>query len=130
MKFLAEDNQLTITFHGWEAFFALRRKLVIPRGQVTNLEWQPNFQLQKRIWRLAGTDIPLSLWAGIFYGNGKRYFFYVQHPPSLTWYPKGNLQNILSIKLQDNFYQQLLLTCDPDIGAGLLNWWKGTTRPE
>jgi len=127
MKFLAEDDRLVVTLEGSEIFFALKRKLVIPRAQIVDLQWLPESTLAGRLWRIGGADIPRMLWAGRFVGGGKRYFLYVRRPQGLSW-KRGALQmhNTLTITLQDNFYHQVLLTCDPDIGASLLNWFKST----
>lgn len=127
MNFIAEDDRLIVEFAGAEKFWAVKRRLVIPRHNIVDLQWQPNYTLERPLWRLAGSDIPSILWAGRFYGGGQRYFLYVNSPHGITWFrrPKA-LQNILIIKTQDYPYRVILLTCQPDIGAGLLNWWQGT----
>jgi hypothetical protein len=124
MKFIAEDDELTIELQGAEKFWALKSKLVIPRANITDLQWQPNFTAP-RTWRLAGTDLPGNLWAGRFYGSGQKYFLYVHNPRGLTWFRRpSQLQNILSLTTHDYPYAHILLTCQPDIGASLLNWWQ------
>lgn len=125
MKFLAEADNLTVTFEGWEVVWSLKRKLVIPRSQIVDLQWLPETTLAGRLWRIGGADLPRLLWAGRFIGGGKRYFLYLLRPQGLSW-ARGalQLQHTLSITLQDNFYQQVLLTCDPDTGASLMNWFE------
>jgi hypothetical protein len=127
MKFLAEDDTLTITLDAVESFFALKHRLVIKRQDIVNLTWQPELTVNGRLWRFGGTDIPGALYAGHFKGGGQRYFLYIRNPRGgLTWTTNPLLfQNCLSITLKDRFHQQVLLTCDPDIGASLLNWYKG-----
>ncbi|HWB39087.1 MAG TPA: hypothetical protein VG604_02480 [Candidatus Saccharimonadales bacterium] len=126
MKFLAEDDQLTVTLEGVEVFFALKRKLVIKRSDIVDLQWQPKFKLDRRLWRIGGADIPRAVWAGRFIGGGKRYFLYIRGPKGLTWSPTPqDLQNILVITIQNSFYHEILLTCAPDIAASLLNWFHG-----
>jgi hypothetical protein len=126
MRFLAEENELTVTFEGWEIFWALKRKLVIPREQIAELSWQPEYVLARRMLRVAGTDVPGLLWAGRFVGGGKRDFLYVQRPSGVTW--GGNRQpmkEVLVVDLQNNRYDQVIVSCRPDVGAQLTGWFRG-----
>jgi hypothetical protein len=125
VKFLAEDDGLTITFEGAEMFWALKRRLVVPRTQITDLSWHLEYVLPQRILRLAGTDIPRILWAGRFIGGGKRFFLYVQRPRGVTWsHNPQPMPNVLVITLRDNRYIQIIVTCQPDIGPQLEAWWR------
>lgn len=126
MKFLAEEDALTITFEGMEIFWALKRKLIIAREQIVELSWQPEYVLQQKMLRVAGTDVPGLLWAGRFVGGGRRAFLYVQKPVGLTW--GRNLQpmrEVLVVDLQNNPYDQVIISCRPDIGSQLTGWFRG-----
>jgi hypothetical protein len=126
MKFFADDNQLIVTLEGAEVFFGLKRQLIIPRSSIVNLEWQPALNFTERIWRVAGAGIPGVLYAGHFRGNGQRYYLYLRRPRGISW--AGNpieAENVLVITTQHYPYAQILLTCEPDIGASLLNWGQG-----
>jgi hypothetical protein len=125
MKFDVAADHLTVTLQGMEIFFGLRRRLTIPRANIVNLEWQADSGLEGRLWRLAGTDIPTVLYAGYFRGNGQKYYLYLQNPRGLTWLSTPIItQNTLLITTWDFPYKQILLTCQPDIGASLVNWWR------
>jgi hypothetical protein len=126
MKFLAEDDKLTITLEGAEMFWALKRRLVIPRSQIAELTWRPQYVLPRRMLRLAGTDIPGLLWAGRFIGGGQRFFLYVQRPVGVTWSKNPQpMSNVLVVTLQGSRYTQVIMTCQPDIGPQLAAWWRG-----
>jgi hypothetical protein len=125
MKFLAEDDKLTITFEGAEIFWALKRRLVIPRSQISDLSWQAQYVLPQRMLRVVGTDLPGILWAGRFFGGGKRFFLYVQRPIGVTWSRNPQpMSNVLVITLRDNRYIQIIVTRQPDIGQQLEAWWR------
>lgn len=125
MKFLAEDDRLTITFEGMEMFWALKRRLVIPRSQITYLHWQAQQQLPQRMLRLIGTDVPGILWAGRFIGGGNRYFLYVQRPTGVTWSRNPQpMRNTLVISLRTGRYEQVIVTCEPEIGTQIEMWWR------
>jgi hypothetical protein len=131
MKFLAEDDGLTITFEGAEMFWALKRKLVIPRSQIVGLSWENGYVLPQRMLRLLGTDLPGVLWAGRFVGGGQRSFLYVNRPVGVTWGRNPQpMPNVLVLNLRDNRYDQIIVTCQPDIGSQLADWWRGTERLE
>jgi hypothetical protein len=125
MKFVAEDDSLTITFEGMEIFWALKRKLVVPRSQIIDLAWEAQYVLPQRMLRWAGTDLPSVLWAGRFVGGGKRAVLYVQRPVGVSWSRNPRpMQNVLVLNLRDNRYDQIIVTCQPDIGAQLAAWWQ------
>jgi hypothetical protein len=124
MKFVASDQDLTITLEGVEVFFGLKRRLVIPRSSITGLEWRPDFIFEGKLWRMVGSGIPGLLYAGHFRADGQRYYLYLQQPTGVGWV-NGIIraQNVLVITTQDFGYKQIFLTCNPEVGAGLLNWW-------
>lgn len=129
MRFLAEDDSLTITFEGGEVFWALKRKLVIARSQLTDLSWQPGYVLPQRMLRVIGTDIPGLLWAGRFVGGGQRDFLYVQRPTGVTWSRNPQpMKSVLVLTLRDNRFDQVIVSCRPDIGEQLVTWWRNPVR--
>lgn len=129
MKFLAEDDSLTITFEGAEMFWALKHKLVLPRSQIVDLTWQAGYVLPGRMLRVLGTDIPGVLWAGRFVGGGRRDFLYVQRPVGVTWSRNPQPMNsVLVLNLRDNRYDQVIVSCQPDIGEQLTTWWQNPVR--
>lgn len=131
MRFIAEDDRLIIKFEGAEVLWAVRRKLSIPRSVITRMDFQPDFAIDRRILRLAGTNIPGVLDAGYFRSKSQNYFLYLQKPHGLSLI--GDVvraQNVLVITTHDYPYEQILLTCQPDIGGALLNWWEGKTAPD
>jgi hypothetical protein len=131
MKFIAEDSELIIILEGWEIVFGLKRKISIPRDCITSLEWQEDYTFDTHIWRAGGAGIPGVLYAGHFFGGGHRYFLYLLNPRGWNWAKSVIItQNTLVITTQDFAYKQLLLTCKADIGAELINWWRGTSSPK
>lgn len=125
MKFIAEDTELTIKLEGAEVFFGLKRQLVIPRNDIVNLEWQPDFTFTGKLWRVFGSGIPNVLYAGYFRAAGEPYYLYLHQPVGVGWVSGVvRVQDTLVITTQDYRYKQIFLTCNPDVAAGLLNWWK------
>ena len=124
MKFIAEVNQLTIKLEGMEIIWGLRRKIIIPRRKIASLAWTPQFNYTgKSIWRLGGTGAPRLLYAGNYRSADSWYFLYVRRP--MGWISNGKFaaQNMLDISTTDFRYQRIWLSCQPDIGVSLMNWW-------
>ncbi len=127
MKFLAEGDTLTITLEGMEVFWALKRRLSISRSQIIDLNWAAQYVLPRRMLRIAGTDIPSVLWAGRFMGGGVRSFLYVRRPIGVTWGRNPQpMSNVLALQLRDHRYSWVILTCQPEIGSRLVDWWRGS----
>lgn len=124
MKIIAEGEALTIKLEGFEAVASLRRKIVIPRQHITNLTWQPVFTTNQREIRLGGTGLPGLLYAGNWWGKGGWYFLYLHRPQGHPLAGGLSAQNVLSLDLAEYPYKAIWLTCQPDIGASLLNWWE------
>jgi len=122
MQFISEPDQLTVVFQGAEIFLSLKRKMVIPRSSITRLEWLPQYNLAERLFRLIGSDIPNVLFAGRFSTGHRRYFLYLSQVRGWTLMGNVQLQNVLIINTHDFRYDQVLLNCDPEIGASLMNW--------
>lgn len=128
MKFIAEDTTLTIKLTGAEIPLGLKRRLVIPRANISSIEWQPDFSFTGKLWRVAGAGIPGVLYAGHFRAAGQFYYLYLYQPVGVGWVNGVvRARNVLVITTQDYTYKQILLTCNPDVAAGLLNWWKGSS---
>ena len=125
MKFIAEDDALTVKFQGTEVLLGLKRQLVIPRASITSLDWQPQFTFRGKLWRVAGAGLPGLLYAGHFRAAGDLYYLYLYQPVGVGWVNGAvRAQNVLVITTQGYHYKQIFLTCNPDVGAGLLNWWQ------
>lgn len=131
MKFVAEDDKLMILLHGWEVFASLKRKIVVPRSCIRSLDWQPEFVHRGSLIRLVGLGLPGALYAGRYIGNGLRYFIYMQKPRGISWVSTGQVSapNILDIETIDFRYKRLLLSCSPEIGPQLVQWWGSTSSP-
>jgi hypothetical protein len=127
MKFIAENDQLTIRLENIEVLLGLKRALIMPRASIVDLNWYPEYSFDKKVYRMAGAGIVNILYAGHFRGSGLRYFFYLRNPRGISWANSDiTSNNTLVITLQDYPYAQVLVTCQPDIGAQLMKWWRTT----
>ena len=126
MKFLAENETLTITLEGWEIVNGLKRKIVINRGQIADLTWQTEFRFVGSLFRVGGVGLPRVLYAGHFRANGNRAFLYLRQPKGMSWTPHGIITapNVLAITTVNHRYSLILLNCDEQTGKGIANWWK------
>ena len=130
MRFITEDDALTIKLEGIEVFFGLKRRLILPRAKVVSVEWQPLYQFTGRLWRVSGSGIPGLLYAGHFWAAGSLYYLYLHQPLGVGWINGAvRAPNVLVITMADYRYKQLLLTCNQDVAAGVINWWRGNSRP-
>lgn len=131
MKFKADDDKLTITLQGWEMIWALKRKLVIPRSAMADLEWKRQFiNEQGRLFRV-GTGMPGLLYAGSFKGVGGWHFLYLKQASGWPLLDSGRFSapNVLEITTLDYPYVRILVSCREDIGASLTNWYSSGSTP-
>lgn len=131
MKFLADDDGLTIRLEGMEVLWSLRRKIVVPRQKIVSLAWTAQFAYAgERFFRTGGTGAPGLLYAGNYRSAEGWYFLYVHKPKGPHWLTGGvfNAPDILDITTQDFTYKRIMLSCQPDIGASLMNWFSNTPK--
>jgi hypothetical protein len=127
MKFHLEDDSLTITFEGAEQFWALKRKLIVPKASIKHVDWSESFAMHRRElgWRI-GTSIPGWLFAGRFISKQGENFVYLQQPKGLL----GDIEarHVLTVDLLDHSYKRLFITVnDPDIAGQIVVWWSSAT---
>lgn len=125
MKFLAETESLTITLEGAEMLWGLKHKLVVPRDKIIDLMWLPEFNTSNLLLRINGSNVPGLILAGNFRDvtSKETLFVYLQHPKGFTLSRTLHDSNILHITLHDYIYAEILVSCDPETGAGLMNWF-------
>lgn len=126
MKFLAEDDKLTIQLEGLEVLWGFRRRLVIPRPAITSLKWTPQFAYTgNRFFRAGGTSLPGLLYAGTFRSATAWYFLFVRRPKGRNWLTGGSftVPDVLDITTRGYAYERLMLSCQPDVGASLVAWF-------
>jgi hypothetical protein len=122
MKLDLSADELTVTLEGWERMWALRRRLIIPRGKIVHAEWHGEpFKLQASL-RLAGTGLPGVLAAGTFHGQGMKQFFYLRRPQGWRGLTVGN---VLVLDLHDMFYHRVILSCAEADARRVIAWAKG-----
>lgn len=124
MQFLLEDDTLTVFFEDMEQVWALKRKLVIPKINITNVLWQEGVQLPRTElgWRLGGTGLPGVLFAGRFVGHEGKNFVYLLRPQG--WAKAVRVRQVLTIELKDYPYHRLFFTVNkPDIAEQIIGWW-------
>jgi hypothetical protein len=128
MKFLAEDDNLTITLEGWEVLLGLKRKLIIPKTNIMNLTWQPKFVHRGSLFRVVGTGFPGVLYAGRFHANGQRAYLYMKKPRGMSWTADGLVEapNMLVIAIEDFRYPLVLISSTPEVGDRLTSWFRNT----
>lgn len=120
MKFIAQDNQLTIKLEGWEQVWALKRRVQIPHFAIADMYYmdQPKMEDFQGFWRLPGTSLPWRFLAGSFVRKGEREFWYLH---------LGKRQpGMLVVALKDDTlaYDRVRITCKPDIAQGVIGWWR------
>lgn len=127
MKFVAEQDTLTILFEGWEILFGLKRSLTIPRSSIINLSWHPEFVHRGSLFRVVGTGLPGVLYAGYYRANGVRAYLYAKYPRGLSWTADGivTIPNALVITTQQYRYPLVMVTSNPKIGSELRDWFAG-----
>ena len=119
MKLELNEDALTIALEGWERVWALRRRLIIPRGNIVHAEWHGEpFEIHAGL-RLAGTVLPGVLAAGTFCGQGMKQFLYVRRPRG---WRRASAANVLVIDLHDMFYHRVLLSCGQAEAARVVAW--------
>lgn len=126
MKFVAEQNSLTITLEGWEVVLGLKRKLIIPRASITSLTWQQEFVHRGSLFRVFGSGFPGVLYAGYFRANGKRAYLYVRRPRGMSWVADGivTMPKSLVITTENYYYPLTVITSSPEIGTRLEEWFR------
>lgn len=121
MKLDLSEDALTVTLEGWERLWALRRRLIIPRGKIVHAEWHGEpFEIHAGL-RLAGTAVPGVLAAGTFYGQGMKQFLYVRRPQG---WRRATAANVLVVDLHDMFYHRILLSGAEADAARVVAWAK------
>ena len=121
MKLELSADALTVTLRGWERVWALRRRLIIPRGKIVQAEWH-SAPFEIRAWlRLAGTALPGVLAAGTFYGQGMKQFLYVRRQRGSR---HATVANVLVLDLRDLFYRRVVLSCVEADAARVVAWAK------
>jgi hypothetical protein len=124
MKFITDDQQLTIILEGWEVLWGFRRKLIVPKTAIASLSWQADYKFTGSLFRVGGTGFPGVLYAGYFRANGQRAYLYMKKPRGMSWTAYGTITapNILEIKTQGFKYPLVLLSCSPEQGSLLTDW--------
>jgi len=121
MKFELSTDALAVALQGWERVWALRRRLIIPRGKIVHAEWRAGpFEIHASL-RLAGTGLPGVLTAGTFYGQGMKQFLYLRRPQG---WRRATVANVLVLDLHDMFYQRVVLSCAQEDAARVVAWAK------
>lgn len=128
MKFIAEDDALTIKLQGMEMFFGLKRKLILPRAKIVDLNWTPEYNFNDLMLRVGGTGAPRIMYAGHFrdVDTKENIFLYLRLPKGLPINRTMSDANVLVVTMRDFSYGKIFVSCRPDIGASLMNWWRGS----
>lgn len=120
MRFRPTGDQLCVEFEGWEKLWALKRRLVIPRTAVVEVDFwnqEPVLQDFRGYLRIPGTAVPWRFVAGSFWREASREF----------WYVRFRQAGLLTIELQKGAfpYDRLRLSCDPLTAQAVADWWRG-----
>lgn len=123
MLFHIEGDTLTIALTASEAFWALKRKIVVPREKIEQINWEAAYKTHRRnLGFRVGTAIPGRLFAGHYYGPNGENFLYMQRARGL--FREIEAPHILVVELHDYVYRRLLLTVDdPDMATQIIAWW-------
>ena len=127
MRFIAEDDGLTIKLEGGEMFFGLKRKLVLPREKIVDLTWTPEFNYRDLLLRIGGTGAPRILYAGHFrdVDTKETLFLYLRRPKGIPELRSISDANVLAVTMRDYPYAKIFVNCRPDIGTSLMKWLAG-----
>ena len=124
MKFRIEDDVLSIIFEGGEQFWAIKRRIVLPKVNIANVTWQEGAQIPRKElgWRIGGTAVPRFLLAGRFAGGQGKNFVYLQKP--LGYFGHIQVKHVLTFELVHSSYKHMFFTVDkPDIAESIIGWW-------
>ena len=124
MRFIIEDDTLTIKFQGMEQFWALRRQIVVPKVNIVRAKWQENAVVSRRElgWRFPGSALPGLLFAGRFIGSKGSNFVYVLRPQGL--FGDIKIKHLLTLELRNSGYKRLLFTINkPQMAEQIIAWW-------
>ena len=124
MKLELSDEALTIALEGWERLWAMRRRLISPRGQIGHAEWHGEPFESHAGLRLAGSAWPGVLAAGTFYGQGMKQFLYLRRPQG---WRRATAANVLVLDLHDMFYHRVLHSGAHADAARVVAWAKTPT---
>ena len=125
MKFITNDDQLTIKLEGMEMLWGLKRKLVLPREKIVDLVWVPEFDTSDLMLRIGGSNIPKVLLAGHFrdIDTKETLYLYLRRPAGMALARSLRDANVLSVTMQDYSYAKVIVNAEPDTGAALMNWF-------
>lgn len=119
MKFITQDNQLTIKLEGFERLWALKRRIQIPYYAIETIDFipqQPRMQDFEGHLRLPGTSLPWRFLVGSYTRRGEREFWYVHmKQPGVL---------MLALKSDATGYDKVRLTCTPEIAQDIADWWQ------
>jgi len=121
MNLELNGDELTVALEGWERMWALRRRLIIPRGKIVHAEWHGEPFAPRTSLRLAGTAVPGVLAAGTFYGQRMKQFLYLRRPQGFI---RATAANVLVLDLHDMFYGRVVLSCAEADARRVIGWAK------
>lgn len=106
-----EGDRLVFEVEGFDKFWALKSRLVIPVADVRSARRDPAVVKGWKGWRCPGTNAPGVLTAGTFYHDGKRVFWDIHDP-----------ERAVVVELDNERYDQLVIeVADPDAVVTMLN---------
>jgi hypothetical protein len=125
MRFIAEDDRLVIKLEGFEMLWGLKYKLVLPRAKMVDLVWVPELDTDDLMLRIGGTYVPKVLLAGHFRDmkSNETLYLYLRRPEGFMLSRMLRDANVLSVTMRDHPYAKVIVNCDPEMGASLMNWF-------
>ncbi len=94
-------DQLVVTLHGWDRFWALKRRIAVPLGHVRGATADPGMSREPAGLRAPGTHLPRVITAGTYYRHGDRVF----------WNLRPSQQPVV-VELTEERYTRLVLGVD------------------
>lgn len=109
MKYVTDDDSLSIELEGFERFWALKTKLTILRENIIVAEYRELFD-DWRKWevRLPGTGMPGKLIAGSFWTERGWDFLYLINPHG---WANPSVYNVLCIETNQPRYRRIIVSC-------------------
>jgi hypothetical protein len=118
MRFITHNGELTIRLEGFDQLWALKRRILVPRQAISEVDFIPEQPLMKDYWgywRL-GTAMPWVFLAGTYWRKGEKEFWFMRlRQPGLL---------VITFKEGATEYAKIRVSCSAEIAQDIADWWQ------